>query len=348
MSEKGAQKTRIAYLELVRIIACFFVIVNHTNSGIFMSQTPGGKTWWVSLCYFFMCKTAVPLFLMASGAVLLGRVDENEKHLKRILRIVADLVLFSLMMYLYGTFRSGGEVDLLEFFKRIIQQNVSNAYWYLYLYLGILLMLPLFQRLSVNMGRRAYRYLIFLSVVFLGAMPIVTHYFPGAFVHPLFPETFLPVYAGLLFLGYYLAHEIELKHSYAAVSAVLFFAMLLFEVCATYMEYQKNPEDYLFYDNRTLLTVTVTAASLFYLARWFESVVHTEWFWRAVVSLGGCTFGIYLLSDLFIEIYAMGYLALMARMHVLLAVVAYELLVFFTCAAITAICRKIPYIKRLL
>ena len=99
MSEKGTQKTRIAYMELVRIIACFFVIINHTNSGIFMSQTPGGKTWWVSLCYFFMCKTAVPLFLMASGAVLLGRVDENEKHLKRILRIVADLVLFSLLMF---------------------------------------------------------------------------------------------------------------------------------------------------------------------------------------------------------------------------------------------------------
>lgn len=348
MNQEKTQKTKVAYLEFIRVIASFLVIVNHTNSGIFLSRNPGVRTWWVSIVYFFISKTAVPLFLMISGALLLGVIDEPSKYIKRVVRIVADIVVFSFMIYAYGSIKAGKSMDIIEFLKRIVQQHMSNAYWYLYLYLGILLMLPLLQRLSVKMGRNAYRYLILLSVVFLGGMPILTHYFPGAFVHAFFSEAFFSVYVGIVFLGYYLAHEVELKNRYAAISVLVFVVGIAFQAYATSLEYQKNPQDYLFYDERTFLTVTLTAASLFYLARWLGSVIHASWFWKAVTFLGGCSFGIYLFADLFIDVYAMIHLELLMRMHALKAVLIYELLVFFSGAAVTAVLKKIPYINKLL
>lgn len=100
MEQEIVQKKKkpIGYIELLRVIASFLVIVNHTNSGIFMSRTPEALYWNESVSYFFVSKVAVPIFLMISGALMLGKVEPWQKHAKRILRIVCDIVIFSLIV----------------------------------------------------------------------------------------------------------------------------------------------------------------------------------------------------------------------------------------------------------
>ena len=203
--EKTIQKKRkIVYLELLRIIACFCVIINHTNSGIFLSRTPDSKIWWVSLTYFFVSKTAVPIFLMISGVLLLGHVDTYRKWSSRMLHIFLDILIFSFFYYVWSMYTADRSVNLIEYLKLIWQRNVTNAYWYLYLYLGILLMLPLFQRLSVNMGKREYELLILVCAVFMSTMPIVIHYMPGAAFSSYFCDPFFSEFVGIFFLGYYI------------------------------------------------------------------------------------------------------------------------------------------------
>ena len=77
-------KSREAFLDVLRIIACFFVIVNHTNSDIFKSATPASLTWFVSLTYFFISKIAVPIFFMISGYLLLNKADGYKKPFKEL------------------------------------------------------------------------------------------------------------------------------------------------------------------------------------------------------------------------------------------------------------------------
>ena len=96
MQESTAEgKRKIEYLELLRIIASFFVIVNHTASGEFLAMQPAGRKWFFLVTYFFMSKTAVPVFLMISGVLLLRHVDEYRKNGARIIRIVLDIIIFS-------------------------------------------------------------------------------------------------------------------------------------------------------------------------------------------------------------------------------------------------------------
>ncbi len=349
MQESTAEgKRKIEYLELLRIIASFFVIVNHTASGEFLAMQPDGRKWFFLVTYFFMSKTAVPVFLMISGVLLLRHVDEYRKNGARIIRIVLDIIIFSFIYYVRSWYVNGMSFDLIEFFKLIYQQKITNAYWYLYLYLGLLVMLPLLQRLASAMGRREYLYLIAISVVFLGVMPILIHYREGLLYNAGFSSVFLPTLAGLLFLGYFLENHVEIKWQYVLISVIVIVCCLVFLVSATYAEYQRMPENYLFFDDRTHLTITAMAASLFYLARCFGHVCRVRIFWKIVTWLGGCSFGIYLLSDFFLEVYAPLYqFQLLRHFHVITALLIYEGLIFLTGAAVTAVLRCIPAVKRL-
>ena len=85
------------YLEAVRITAVLLVMYNH--SAPFMSfATQHGVQYAVSFFRSLVCKAAVPLFYMVSGALLLGKNESfGELARKRILRIVAVIVIFSLL-----------------------------------------------------------------------------------------------------------------------------------------------------------------------------------------------------------------------------------------------------------
>ena len=60
-------KNRYIWLDIIKILACFFVIINHFHGQIFYYA---GNTPQVALfdsAIFAICKSAVPLFVMVSG-----------------------------------------------------------------------------------------------------------------------------------------------------------------------------------------------------------------------------------------------------------------------------------------
>ena len=80
-------KKRESWLDALRITSAFLVIVNHTNSDVFQASSPEYATWWLSVAWYYLCKIAVPVFVMVSGAVLLPRQDSLRKCLGRFGRI---------------------------------------------------------------------------------------------------------------------------------------------------------------------------------------------------------------------------------------------------------------------
>lgn len=103
------------YLEAVRITAVLLVMYNH--SAPFMSfATQHGVQYAVSFFLSLVCKAAVPLFYMVSGALLLGKNESfGELARKRILRIVAVIVIFSLLYYLKFAVRGQASVSPIRF-----------------------------------------------------------------------------------------------------------------------------------------------------------------------------------------------------------------------------------------
>ena len=71
MAEK---KDRLLHIEVLRVIAAFLVIFNHTGSlGFTLFQRYESSTflYWLYLFFSVLCKIGVPLFFMISGALLL-------------------------------------------------------------------------------------------------------------------------------------------------------------------------------------------------------------------------------------------------------------------------------------
>ena len=73
-----AQNQRHLDIELIRIIACFFVIFNHTGEdGFFLFSRYDWKSisFWIYLMISIFCKCSVPLFFAVTGALLLEKEE---------------------------------------------------------------------------------------------------------------------------------------------------------------------------------------------------------------------------------------------------------------------------------
>ena len=149
-------------LDLYRIIACGFVIINHCNSKVLLQVTPKSLAWFVALGVIFITKICVPGFLMITGYNLLHRSEELQTYVNRIKRILIVLAVFSLFYYVWRCIihtmplpaledagaAGAAAAYLLGFVKVLWQGGATDAFWYLYMYLGLLIMMPVFQMVA--------------------------------------------------------------------------------------------------------------------------------------------------------------------------------------------------------
>ena len=130
------------YLEVIRILAILMVMYNH--SAAFMSfSNQSGVEYAISFLFSMVCKGAVPLFFMVSGALLLGK-NESGKDLfqKRILRMILVIVIFSFLYYMKLVLKGERPFAPFSFLLSLPTDLVYLPYWFLYSYLGVLTILP--------------------------------------------------------------------------------------------------------------------------------------------------------------------------------------------------------------
>ncbi len=166
-------KKRICYLDLLRIIACFLVLFNHTlgyincfkydDSAPFISVLP-------QLFVGMLIKVNVPLFFMISGTLLLGRDMTLKDTLKKALRFFVILLIFSIAANIVYT----GHFYIPGFVRNFASATVDGAgpYWYLYSYIGILLMAVFLRYITMNLTFDQTLYIIVVRLFATGIVPM--------------------------------------------------------------------------------------------------------------------------------------------------------------------------------
>lgn len=348
------QKTsRTVFLDLLRIFACFFVIVNHTCGDLFLLDTPDNPIWFVSVAYFFLATTAVPVFFMISGYLLLGKQDSWRKTFQRIGRILAVLMGCAVVYGVYNVLKDAASLSLPAIVKNIIEEIVkvylrspSNALWYLYAYLGMLVMMPFLQKLSGAMQKRDYHFFFLFAGIFISVAPILRHYSSYLTINPYFQLPLFSGYVTMLFIGQYFARFGTARSGKRlAIAMLTLTGAIALCVAATYGEYLRDPANYLYFEDVTLLPIALASVSVFCIFSW-TSIPHRA---APVISeVGACTFGIYLISDLVIDALSPAYAAAYAAPFPFAAVVVYEIGLFLCGLALTVLLRKIPGIRKFL
>ncbi len=89
---------------------------------------------------------------MVSGSLLLPK-EESIRYVyrHRVLRMVIVLVLFSLFQYSFTTWKYSDRFDFAYFLTKLNTDRHATAYWFLYSYIGMLMMLPLLRRMVKSM-----------------------------------------------------------------------------------------------------------------------------------------------------------------------------------------------------
>ena len=123
MARKDGKYT--LYFDLIRITAILFVLYNHSSTMGFelYTLTDNPYTFPLYIVMATICKAGVPLFLMVSGALLLGK-EESVKDLytRRVSRMVIALILFSFVMHV----KTYGFSEFGLFFQNLLGNKVHK------------------------------------------------------------------------------------------------------------------------------------------------------------------------------------------------------------------------------
>lgn len=146
--------------DIIRFLAIFFVMYNHRETYSFFSHLPYMSVGYIlTLCATALCKCGAPLFFMVSGALILHKKESFSRILKhRVLRIVTVmLVLCMLTKVMYPN--AGNPIQIF----------MTGLNWYLYSYVGYLMMLPFMRLLVKHMSIDDMKLFVILSAILYAA-----------------------------------------------------------------------------------------------------------------------------------------------------------------------------------
>lgn len=352
MSQSQKRET---WLDVLRILSAFLVIVNHTNSRVFQGSDPAQAKWWLSVLWYYVSKTAVPLFVMISGACLLNRQESWKRALQRAGRALAALVVFSYVYFLHDCWVNFGlwpralRLDLV--LSNIWRQQVPDSFWYLYFYIGLMLMLPLLQRMAHGMQKRDYLWLLGLCLLVDGLLPLIAHYVPDAGLPGYLQTPLLTGYVGLFFAGHFIRSQLCLSPRLRRGAALGLMVSLALSLGLTVLEFFRVEPGarYWFMDDRLhpSLFTCLSSLCLMVLLKGAGQTASPKT-GKLFCQLGCCSFGIYLTQEwVILQTADRLYQPLCQAVSPFPAVLVWEGIVFLVCLAAAWIMRRIPGLKRI-
>lgn len=175
-----SQQREKTYLDILRLVAILLVVFNHTN-GFYCSPYSGVSDWeyWWLLLQNQVVKMAVPLFFMVTGALLLAREESiGDIWRKRILRFIVVFFIIAVVQYAFFCYWNDESFSPFHIYKLMYcnlgEHNSFYADWFLYAYVGMLIMLPFLRIVAKNISVRLFAYLFGVQVLFCCVLPVLS------------------------------------------------------------------------------------------------------------------------------------------------------------------------------
>ncbi|MCC2596610.1 acyltransferase family protein [Pusillimonas sp. MFBS29] len=291
MSQAG-NSTFSTAMDTARVGACFMVVLLHAaavNFAVFDEQ------WWASNFYDSLTRSCVPIFLMITGVLLLGRQESMPVFFrKRFARILPPLLFWSLFYMIWNTWEGERYGAWYDWIKELLNGPVTFHLWYLYAIVGIYLFVPFLRKIwhaTLRSERRLY--LIFWAVVC--AWPTVREvlHIEADLLKVYGADSFFGL-VGYLFLGAYV-HEAYTEHPdkrrywFGNVVLFLVFSVLTMTATYTYSVATGTPQT-LFYD---YLSPFVLASSVCAFNVLYGLGTKAGEYAGPVNKVAACTLGIY-------------------------------------------------------
>lgn len=334
-------KKRIVWLDILKIIACFLVIVNHSGLYIFKFTNTTASHVFYSINFAF-CKLAVPVFIMASGAVFLKRKTTYKDMLKKIFRFAVPLVGISLISYIHHS----GDYNVLNFSRVFLKDRILGPYWYLYMLIGLYLLTPFIKKMVDGFDNKDYTYFIILTLIIPTFLKMISYY-TKIEISSYFFESCIPETISLFVAGYYIGNLKKNKKLLIASISILLIILGCF-MLSVYIPYTKiGTFDYKFGTYNSFFAI-VEALCIFYIIKYFfeNKNVKCE---KVINEISLCTFGIFLFHYPAIDkLFNIEIIQKIFSFNPYVGTYTLQIAVFITTGLITYLLRKVPIIKKFL
>jgi len=218
------------WISNLRVIATVCVVLLHVASSVLYkyNQVPNSH-WWIGNVYDSFARFSVPLFLMITGALLLGNQHSYPIFLKRkVIRILFPFAFWTAVYIIYNFIEPpqfSGKLETQTNFDWIIQQirdGSSYHLWYVYMLIGFYITIPLLNKLIIGVKKKFLFLFLILWVIFITFSTSKNSAYN--FEWNLW---YILGYLGYLVLGYYLS-IINTKHKIVTILAGFVFFIGVF------------------------------------------------------------------------------------------------------------------------
>lgn len=346
---------RLLHLDLLRLLAIYLVIFNHTGDrGYFLFvNSENSPLYFPYMMISVLCKIAVPLFFMISGALLLPKKESlRTLFSKRILRMAVVLFLISVPYYFWLKRAHGMGVS--DFFTYIYGNSASTSLWYLYSYIGLLLMLPFLRSMVQNMHHKDYIYLMVGHIVLVGVLPCMERclWNGNVSVHESFsPVIFVSQSVFYALMGYYLEHVYEAKNYGLRTACISIGVSLIAIIVTCFMTHPLvGNSAYSITEVEMYFNcfISVPAMTVYYSFKCLASKIQQLSIQKWLAILGSAVFGVYLIEKFVRSLTDHVYTLLSPIVGSMIASLIWVMIVLLIGLMIILPLKHIPIIKKII
>ena len=357
-SEQGNGRPRLVWIDLLRVVSIFAVILLHCAAPLLLEFGDGGTPgWWIGNLYDSAVRWSVPVFVMVSGALLLGRAHRERLRdflSRRFARVAIPFLAWSVLYFEWQIVFWDIDHRQLDLVGALLEGPISFHLWFVYMLLGLYLLAPLLSLVVDTAPRPLLVYAVALWVVWAGVLPLVgrivgldTWYSPERENSPL-------MLVGYFLLGA-LLRERTLDRRGRIGAAIVIVASFGITALSTYELTAAAGGEYqpLFYEYYSLNVVLMSIA-VFLLAGnlpGLRSAPADSRRSRLWSGLAERVFGIYLVHVLVLDVLKEGTFGFTfdhATFHPAAAVPVLAVVVFAASLGIVLVVERIPGLRRVL
>lgn len=338
-------KTRVAWIDSARIIACFFALIVHTSAGAVMGiENTSSPYWWMGNLINSFARWALPVFVMVSGALLLNSARYEPIALfykKRASRIIIPLiawtVFYLLFTYFGKLFAYGEQTSLWVLGRSFLYGYPYYHLWYLYMIIGLYFFVPFLLKVT----RQSSHTELMVLCAGLFVFSIIGNVYMTYFISYHIPSVFTFIY----YLPYFLAGHIISRMEYEPPVWLLwtiFGVSGLLNSIGYYLSFSPERASDGYFCNCLNVTVIPMALSVMFLLKKVNlSFIKAP----AVTRLAALSLGIYVIHPFFLNV--LRFFGVTAEsFYPLLSIPLIALFVFIVSLTASLVIGKIPWLKR--
>ena len=340
---------RIFYLDQLRVLAMIGVIIIHVSASFVLKLKPGTYGFFLSSIFnMFGHNFAVPLFVMISGALLLGRQYKIIDFLKkRLSRIIIPFIFWAIITIILGVlFLDKGFTS--EYCINIflgMEGSLGIHFWFIWMLIGVYLFIPIINSFVNEYGLKGVEYFLIVWVVTiilntLGLLPfykLELSYFTG--------------FLGYAVLGYYLKNkEIKINKQILILLTIIGFLSAL--IISTHLTNTWSTTAGELNSGNLPIIQLISCTSIFILFKTFnENTNKISKFLKDTIigkitlSLSICSYGIYLSQQIILAIIISIYFNVHGNPIKWIPFITLTVLIISWIITLTL--SKTPYIKKL-